>query len=137
MDNFRGNFVNIDLAHRLCCDKLERGVQRMRLQKTDIDDRLTDARRYLTEMETGQAQAESRLVEECERVLEMVGRVRDRLLGEAREACDARWGYSITIDSDWINERSIYVCHTSSGGSIWKRRSPAWSSWPTHSRSTF
>lgn len=54
---FRGNFVNIDTAHKICCDKLEKNVVKMHIFQDELNEQILICKNVVTELEqTYQAQ---------------------------------------------------------------------------------
>ena len=52
----RGHFVNIDVAHKICCDKLEKSAANLRTFQHELREQIELCRRLIVELEKNSSQ---------------------------------------------------------------------------------
>lgn len=52
----RGHFVNIDVAHKICCDKLEKSATNLRTFQHEMREQIELRRRLIVELQKNSSQ---------------------------------------------------------------------------------
>uniref|UniRef100_A0A183BTL7 RING finger protein 207 n=1 Tax=Globodera pallida TaxID=36090 RepID=A0A183BTL7_GLOPA len=81
----RGHFVNIDVAHKICCDKLEKNALNLRIFQDELREQIELRKRLTLELEKNGEHLSEEIDQKCEAITDRVNGLRRQLLDRVME----------------------------------------------------
>uniref|UniRef100_A0A914HJB5 Phosphatidylglycerophosphatase and protein-tyrosine phosphatase 1 n=1 Tax=Globodera rostochiensis TaxID=31243 RepID=A0A914HJB5_GLORO len=81
----RGHFVNIDVAHKICCDKLEKNALNLRIFQDELREQIELRKRLTLELEKNGEHLSEEIDQKCEAITKRVNGLRRQLLDRVME----------------------------------------------------
>ncbi|KAL3068092.1 hypothetical protein niasHT_038082 [Heterodera trifolii] len=81
----RGHFVNIDLAHKICCDKLEKNALNLRIFQEELREQIELRKRLMDELSKNSENLREEIDQKCDVIIDRLNELRRHLLDRVVE----------------------------------------------------